>query len=621
MNAAGGGYSYATPIWWADANISRLLAYYPSNVEGNGYVSFQLNVVVKFTAPDSTPFAYWIQDVVSVDTTSHGVGYLDNVWNLSAGGSIEPGTLDGNGSVGTFNSQNFYGYSPPCQGSAGGYPGNCVTVAFPAIITERVTTGKYQGAPHVAFQYADGANWVTYDNVSFPFAANYQDNDFTVDGTQYTPYGLFYDGEWDYTGPGGMMEDRNTSMDMELERWNGHNLQAPPNAFNFGSNTGESISNVISAPELNATNGTIGAYITTGAGTLDALYYSNQVGTLNISTPAVTHGIITVAGEPHPFAGTTAVLTLAPGTYNVSLWDGSALVASTEAVVTAGVTSHLYLGYPTPYTVDFLEDGLPGTLSWEITVGGIPYPDPGPSLALELTDGTYLYSVTPVPGYTLASYAGNFTVAGTGVTVFVNFSAYELPVTFTESGLGTGTSWSVQFAGATQSSTGATVVFDVANGTFPFSVDAGLSYVGAPAAGTVTVQGLPAFEAIAFSLQPGYLTGHVTPATAALFVGGSLEPTSNGVFNLSLLPGVYTVEVTAPGYVTSWTNVTIAPAATVPLGVALSPSGGGGGPSTNSSGSGGAVSLATAGVLIGGAAVVAVVVIVGARLAARRRRP
>lgn len=620
VNSAGNGYAYSTPIWWADANISRLLAYYPSDSNGNGGVTLQLNVVLRLVSPSHTPFAYWIQDVIAVNTITKVVAYEDNVWNLSAGGSIETGTLSGNGSVNPFNTVYFYGDGPACQGSSGGYAGNCVTLHYPAIVTVRVTTGRYGGVPHVSFQYGYEGTWVTYDNVSFPFAGNYADNDFTVDGTQYTPYSLFYDAEWDYTGPGGQMEDRNSSLAMQLERWNGHNLQAPPNAYNFGSNTGESISNVVSAAELNTANGTVGADVSTGPGTLGPLYFAGDVASLNVSTPTLAAPVITIDGEPHAFVGSTAVFTLAAGTYNVSLWDSGHFVASASATLSQGVTTDLYLGYPNPYTVDFVEQGLPGGLGWSLTVNGIPYSNPGPSLGLELTNGSYNYTVAPVPGYTTPVYRGTFAVAGGSVTVFVNFSAYLLPVEFSESGLPLGISWTVTLGGVSQADAGTSLSFTEPNGTYPFTVDAGLLYLPTPSASAVVVQGLPAFQSIAFSLQPGYLTGRVTPSSASLYVGGSSEPTDQGAFNVTLLPGEYTVEFAAAGFISLWTNVTIAPATTTPLGVILNQSvapPGGGGPG---GGSGSGLTTDDAILLVGGAVLIAVVAVAAAAVAARRRR-
>lgn len=620
VNAAGGGYSYSTPIWWADANITRLLAYYPSEAEGNGDVTLQLNVVLRLISPSDTQYAYWIQDVVSVDTISKQISYEDNVWNLSASGSIASGTISGNGSVYTYKSQNFYADAPICQGSSGGSPGDCVTLHYPAVVTVRVTTGRFGGVPHVSFQYQYAGNWLTFDNVSFPFAGNYADNDFTVDGTQYTPWGLFYDAEWDYTGPGGEMEDRNSSLAMQLERWNAHDLQAPPNAFNFGSDTGESIFNVVSSAELNTTNGTVGASVRSGGGSLGALYYGSDVATLNVTTPAVADGTITIGGEPHPFVGQNAVFTVAPGAYNVSLWAGLTFVASALPTLAKGTTTDLILGYPAPYLVTFIEQGLPGTAAWSLSVDGIAYPDPGPDFALELTNGTHNYTVSPVPGYTTSVYRGTFPVAGGPVTLYVNFSAFLLPVEFSESGLPAGVEWTVTLSTSSQTAQGASVAFNEPNGTFPFSVTAGLSYLADPSSSAVVVAGQPVLQSIAFSLQPGFLTGQVSPANASLSVGGSAEATDHGAFNLSLLPGVYTVEVSAPGFVTWWTNVTIAPTIATPLGVTLNQSAPrGGGPGAPNSGAGGPLTATDTVLIVGVAAVVAVAVIGAALYAARRR--
>ncbi|MCI4336198.1 MAG: thermopsin family protease [Thermoplasmata archaeon] len=624
VNAQGNGYSYSTPIWWADANITRILAYYPSDVSGDGFITFQLNVVLKLTSPGGTTYAFWIQDVVDVDTVGRAIGFLDNVWNLSTGGTLQPtGSIVGNGSVGSFGPGYFYGDSPPCQGSTGGYAGNCVSIKYPYLVTERVTSGEVGGTPHVSFQYDSGAGWVTYDNVSFPFAHGFTDHDFTVDGTQYTPLGLFYDGEWDYTGPpGGTQDDRNTQMDMQLDLWNGHNLQAVPDAFNFGSNTGESISNVIAGPYLNATNGTVGAQVTSGGGKLGALYYSTNVSTLYVAAPELASGTIVIGGEPHPYVGNQSEFTLTPGGYNVSLWAGSSLVGYAQVTLIAGQATHIALGYPTPYPVDFLERGLPAGIGWSLTVGGIAYPNPGSAMELELTNGTYVYSVTPVVGFTTPTYASQFTVAGGNVVIYVNFTAYLFSVTFSEAGLPAGATWGVDLAGTTVDGIGVTIVFHEANGTYPYTTGAGAEYTASPSASTAVVTGTPDFELISFGLSPGYLTGKVTPANAAVFVGGSAEPTADGTFNLSLLPGLYTVEVTATGYNASWYNVTVSPGHATALAVALNASplakgGGGGSPPTTSTGS---ISTTTALLIVAVVAVAAVGVVGTALLMARARR-
>jgi outer membrane protein assembly factor BamB len=60
-------------------------------------------------------------------------------------------------------------------------------------------------------------------------------------------------------------------------------------------------------------------------------------------------------------------------------------------------------------------------------------------------------------------------------------------VTFTASGLPSGTSWNVTFNGQTQSSTSDTIVFDVPNGVYAFTVIPPGGYEASPSSGSVTV--------------------------------------------------------------------------------------------------------------------------------------
>ena len=71
-------------------------------------------------------------------------------------------------------------------------------------------------------------------------------------------------------------------------------------------------------------------------------------------------------------------------------------------------------------------------------------------------------------------------------------------VTFSQTGLPAGTSWSVTLGGATQSSTG-TILFSEKNGNYSFSVPAVTGYTQSPASGYVVVSGTPLSEAITFS--------------------------------------------------------------------------------------------------------------------------
>ena len=70
---------------------------------------------------------------------------------------------------------------------------------------------------------------------------------------------------------------------------------------------------------------------------------------------------------------------------------------------------------------------------------------------------------------------------------------------FTESGLPTGTSWSVTLAGTVQTSTTTTITFQEPNGTYAFSVGSVSGYSVAPSTGSLHISGAPVTQALTFS--------------------------------------------------------------------------------------------------------------------------
>ncbi|MCI4317128.1 MAG: DUF3494 domain-containing protein, partial [Thermoplasmata archaeon] len=72
-------------------------------------------------------------------------------------------------------------------------------------------------------------------------------------------------------------------------------------------------------------------------------------------------------------------------------------------------------------------------------------------------------------------------------------------VSFTETGLPAGTSWSTTLDGVLMSSTAATTGFNVVNGTYPFTVDTPAAYTSNPVSGSVTVSGGDKSQAVTFT--------------------------------------------------------------------------------------------------------------------------
>ena len=176
------------------------------------------------------------------------------------------------------------------------------------------------------------------------------------------------------------------------------------------------------------------------------------------------------------------------------------------------------------YLVNFTESGLASGTSWSVRVAATHDFGPGSrgigsanstTLSLALQNGTYRYHVLPVPGYTLSSAWGNFTVAGaspaTIAVTYVPIPTYT--VTFNETGLPAGTNWSVlvrtqPFAWSAwpvrslSTSNSTTITFTLPNGTYCYRVFAvhGWHLTSGNATGSFVVAGAsPAAISFGFS--------------------------------------------------------------------------------------------------------------------------
>ncbi|MCI4350208.1 MAG: thermopsin [Thermoplasmata archaeon] len=211
VDAAQNPYYYSTSMFQASASIRSLLTYKSGAGTAAYDMTFQLNVVLHLTnGPNELD--YWIQNVVNINTSAKSVYFLNNVWNLSSSaGHLNAGDVSGNGTINSIGSTTWY-----AAVAAYGLPGNFVYLSYPTTVSVRVISSDATGTPHVAFQYADGFGWVTYDNVSVNAARGWGDSGFWVTGYQYTPIGVFFDAEFDFTGtssPGSTENDVLSNLD------------------------------------------------------------------------------------------------------------------------------------------------------------------------------------------------------------------------------------------------------------------------------------------------------------------------------------------------------------------------------------------------------------------------
>jgi YVTN family beta-propeller protein len=164
----------------------------------------------------------------------------------------------------------------------------------------------------------------------------------------------------------------------------------------------------------------------------------------------------------------------------------------------------------TGYFVTFTETGLQTGTGWTVAFGPTYNSSSTNTIIFKATNGTYPFLVNPVSGYTFIPTTGNITVDGAPVVQPVTFTSVSgslYPVNFTESGLASGTLWSVGLGQGghnetTLDSSGPVIGFAEPNGTYYYEVGAVPGFTANPLDGSFQVSGGPVSEPIGFTKLP-----------------------------------------------------------------------------------------------------------------------
>jgi hypothetical protein len=254
-------------------------------------------------------------------------------------------------------------------------------------------------------------------------------------------------------------------------------------------------------------------------------------GTTLDDTTVGTSGSITFS----VFDGSYAYTVGSVANYNSNPPGGTQVVSGANVNVPV-VFTHV----PVPYLVTFTESGLVAGTTWAVTLGSTTHSSTNTTVVFSELNATYIYP-----------NAGTITVAGqnTGLTVvFAPPTVATFAVLFDETGLATGTNWSVTVGASTLYSNGASsVTFELANDSYSYTVNAVPNYQIEKATGTFQVAGqaqqvpvtfvsAPVTYTITFS-ETGLNSGvnwSVTIGTTTHYSNGAATVTFqevNGVYN------------------------------------------------------------------------------------------
>jgi YVTN family beta-propeller protein len=291
---------------------------------------------------------------------------------------------------------------------------------------------------------------------------------------------------------------------------------------NYGSNT-ISVINASTNELAGSFSGYFPGYLAYDSGT-NSLYMTSgengQVDEFNASTYASLGAPVNIQSSVR--SGGIAYSASTGYIYVSNEYDSSISIISSSNV--------------TSYPVTFDESGLAASTTWGVTVGGQVNMSSTPSVGFSEPNGSYPFTVEAVPGYVANVSSGNVVVTGAGVTVSIGFTPGQgsdlYPLTFNETGLRAGTSWEISLTpsggdGHSSSTAPASIVYNLANGTYNFTVDAIPGFSAAPMAGSRVVAGLGQYVLINFTAEASVLTASLVADPTNFSLGASTELTTS----------------------------------------------------------------------------------------------
>jgi hypothetical protein len=180
--------------------------------------------------------------------------------------------------------------------------------------------------------------------------------------------------------------------------------------------------------------------------------------------------------------------------------------SSAGAFTVASVAQQVNVTYASTtlpvYWVNFTESGLTAGKTWSVTVssattGKFTLSSDAATISFEENAGTISAVYGTPKGFVASPSSAEVIVAGTTVTLVPFLTTYG--VTFTETGLPTGATWTVFFAGFNASNTTSTISFAAPDGTWTFGIVGPTGYTADKVGGSLKVSGAATGLAATFS--------------------------------------------------------------------------------------------------------------------------
>jgi hypothetical protein len=258
--------------------------------------------------------------------------------------------------------------------------------------------------------------------------------------------------------------------------------------------------------------------------------------------------------------------------YNVSVNTRWYVLISSESSGNFTINGNNISPYPSTspvtfhelFNVTFTVSHLANGSAWYVNVtNGTSLSTVTGSLSFTEINGTYVYSVaTGNKLYRPVSYTSSYVVNGSSINLREVFVLVTYSVTFSETGLTSGTFWSITINNNTRISTNGSISFKLNNGSFEYSLQPISGFSTTDYSGNVSISGAPLVEPINWTMvtyaisisQSGIPTGKHWSVTLqgktfnGISVTSTLNTTKSSVTFLEP-NGTYNYTINAPfGY-------------------------------------------------------------------------
>ncbi|MGC8681208.1 MAG: thermopsin family protease [Thermoplasmata archaeon] len=246
--------------------------------------------------------------------------------------------------------------------------------------------------------------------------------------------------------------------------------------------------NQVNGYQSNVQNGYI--YVNNGASPVNIVYSKILVNAVFTESglPANTAWSVEINSQVYTTISNTLQISLPYGTYNYNVISPGYIATPPSGTFTINGTQVTFgISFTqAKYQVMLVESGLSSGTSWGINVAGSSYTIRNASMTLSLPNGTYPFYVYNIPGYNITPNSGEIVVNGNSVTEDFTFTELNYTITFFESGLPSGSTWSVTLNGVTKSSSSTTITFTEHYGTYSYTINYPTGYTSSITSGTIS---------------------------------------------------------------------------------------------------------------------------------------